>query len=63
MQCVGPSMLPTFNEKGDLVLLEHYSVYAARIQPGGCLMVPSFPARDSHSHCQCRCLSDVPTDR
>ena len=63
MQCVGPSMLPTFNEKGDLVLLEHYSVYAERIQPGRCLMVPLFSAMDSHSHCQCRCVSDAPAHR
>ena len=63
MQCVGPSMLPTFNEKGDLVLLEHYSVYAERIQPGRCFMVPLFPATDSQLHCQCRCLSDAHTDR
>jgi len=33
-QCVGPSMLPTFNANGDLVLTEHYSVYMQKIQPG-----------------------------
>ena len=34
LQCVGPSMLPTFNERGDLVLMEHYSVFAEKIRSG-----------------------------
>ena len=34
-QCVGPSMLPTFNKSGDVVLFEHLSVFAKAIQPGG----------------------------
>ena len=27
-------MLPTFNERGDLVFMEHYSVYAEDIRSG-----------------------------
>ena len=34
-QCVGPSMLPTFNRSGDIVLFEHLSVVAKAVQPGG----------------------------
>lgn len=39
--CVGPSMLPTFNENGDLVLTEHFSVYLQRIQPGDVVIAKS----------------------
>ena len=38
LQCVGPSMLPTFNARGDLLLQEWFSVYTERIkvgEPGG----------------------------
>lgn len=36
MQCTGPSMLPTFNPKGDILLYEHFSTNFGRIQIGGC---------------------------
>ena len=38
-------MLPTFNEHGDLVLLEHYSVWADRIKAGIWLQLYLVPAR------------------
>lgn len=31
---MGPSMLPTFNARGDLLLQEYLSVYAERIRVG-----------------------------
>src|SRR5690349_19866964 len=34
LQCVGPSMLPTFNARGDLLLQEWFSVYTERIRVG-----------------------------
>ena len=36
MQCTGPSMLPTFNPKGDILLYEHFSTNFRRIQIGVC---------------------------
>jgi inner membrane protease subunit 1 len=33
-QCIGPSMLPTFNLSGDWVLVEHISVKLGRLQQG-----------------------------
>ena len=38
-------MLPTFNEHGDLVLLEHYSVWADKIKAGIWLQLYIVPAR------------------
>ena len=38
-------MLPTFNEHGDLVLLEHYSVWAEKIKAGIWLQLYFVPAR------------------
>ena len=38
-QCVGPSMLPTFNARGDLLLQEWLSVYTERIKAGECVTV------------------------
>ena len=34
VQCMGPSMLPTFNTKGDILLLEHFSTLFNRIEIG-----------------------------
>ena len=34
MQCMGPSMLPTFNTRGDVLLLEHLSTHFGRISVG-----------------------------
>lgn len=34
VQCMGPSMLPTFNTKGDILLLEHFSTLFDRIEIG-----------------------------
>jgi signal peptidase I len=40
-QCVGPSMLPTFNKQGDVALLEHVSVWAGRIRTGDVVVAKS----------------------
>ena len=34
MQCLGPSMMPTFNPKGDVALVEHLSVTFERLERG-----------------------------
>ena len=51
-QCVGPSMLPTFNARGDLLLQEWLSVYTERIKVGesdfACCEVS--PLHVQHSH-------------
>lgn len=39
LQCMGPSMLPTFNTRGDVLLLEHFSTYLRRIEIGDCLFL------------------------
>ncbi|KAK9807296.1 hypothetical protein WJX73_009528 [Symbiochloris irregularis] len=39
--CVGPSMLPTFNSFGDIVLFEHVSAYTNRIQAGDVVIARS----------------------
>lgn len=33
-QCMGPSMLPTFNTRGDVLMLEHFSTQFGRITVG-----------------------------
>lgn len=40
-QCLGPSMLPTFNVAGDILLLEHLSVAFDKIRPGDVVMARS----------------------
>lgn len=40
-QCLGPSMLPTFNVSGDILLLEHLSSRFERIKPGDVVMARS----------------------
>ncbi|KAL0039196.1 hypothetical protein WJX77_011118 [Trebouxia sp. C0004] len=32
--CTGPSMFPTLNSRGDLILLEHFSIFAKIIKVG-----------------------------
>ena len=41
LQCTGPSMLPTFNQRGDVALLEHLSVLAERIEVGDVVVARS----------------------
>ena len=38
--CVGPSMLPTLNPSGDVVLTEVPSITFGRVRPGDVLEVP-----------------------
>ena len=40
-QCLGPSMLPTFNLSGDILLLEHLSSRFEKIKPGDVVMARS----------------------
>eukprot|EP00887_Chlorella_sp_A99_P007003 scaffold2.g7003.t1 len=39
--CVGPSMYPTFNPRGDVALLEHVSVWSDRIKVGDVVVAKS----------------------
>jgi hypothetical protein len=41
VQCLGPSMLPTFNVSGDILLLEHLSVTFEKIRAGDVVMARS----------------------
>lgn len=41
LQCLGPSMLPTFNLSGDILLLEHLSSRFEKIKPGDVVMARS----------------------
>lgn len=41
MQCVGPSMMPTFNPSGDVALVEHVSVEMEWIRPGDVVIARS----------------------
>jgi signal peptidase I len=34
VQCVGPSMMPTFNSRGDIIIMEHLSVYNGQVDIG-----------------------------
>ena len=34
LQCWGPSMLPTFNNKGDVLMLEHFTTHLRYIRVG-----------------------------
>jgi signal peptidase I len=40
-QCLGPSMLPTFNVSGDILLLEHLSSKFEKVRPGDVVMARS----------------------
>ncbi|KAJ7532546.1 hypothetical protein O6H91_13G009300 [Diphasiastrum complanatum] len=40
-QCLGPSMLPTFNVSGDILLMELFSAKFERIKPGDVVMAHS----------------------
>ncbi|KAG6553570.1 hypothetical protein Mapa_004483 [Marchantia paleacea] len=40
-QCLGPSMLPTFNVAGDILLLEHLSVKFEKVRSGDVVMARS----------------------
>ena len=41
LQCVGPSMMPTFNPRGDVAILEHVSVWSGRIAAGDVVLARS----------------------
>jgi len=41
LQCVGPSMLPTFNTRGDVALVEHASVAFRRLHVGDVVVARS----------------------
>lgn len=49
--CKGPSMLPTFNSWGDLLLQEYFSVYTERIRVGDVVMSRS-PRNPKHIVCK-----------
>lgn len=63
MQCMGPSMLPTFNTRGDVLLLEHLSTHFGRIGVGepvhDSVGLPLLlkPVRDCRGSSLCLCLS------
>lgn len=40
-QCVGPSMMPTFNPRGDIALLEHVTVWSGRVVVGDVVLARS----------------------
>ena len=40
-QCVGPSMMPTFNPRGDIALLEHVTVWSGRVEVGDVVLARS----------------------
>ncbi|PSC73932.1 Mitochondrial inner membrane protease subunit 1 [Micractinium conductrix] len=39
--CVGPSMMPTFNPRGDIALLEHVTVWSGRVEVGDVVLARS----------------------
>ncbi|KAL4422353.1 hypothetical protein ABPG75_008550 [Micractinium tetrahymenae] len=39
--CVGPSMMPTFNPRGDIALLEHVTVWSGRVAVGDVVLARS----------------------
>lgn len=41
VQCIGPSMMPTFNPRGDVTLVEHVSVWTRNIQIGDVVLARS----------------------
>ncbi|PRW45470.1 mitochondrial inner membrane protease subunit 1-like [Chlorella sorokiniana] len=41
MVCIGPSMMPTFNPRGDVTLVEHVSVWTHNIQIGDVVLARS----------------------
>ena len=41
VQCVGPSMMPTFNPYGDVAFVEHISVELGLIRPGDVVIARS----------------------
>lgn len=51
MQCIGPSMMPTFNPRGDVTLVEHVSVWTNNIQIGDVVL-----ARSAQVRLWCGCI-------
>jgi len=49
---MGPSMLPTFNTRGDVLILEHFTTYLRRIDVGESELLPSLKYCHSQYPCQ-----------
>jgi signal peptidase I len=49
--CLGPSMLPTFNHRGDVVLMERVSVLVDGVENGDVVIARS-PANPKHTVCK-----------
>ena len=49
--CLGPSMLPTFNRSGDVVLMERVSVMTGGVERGDVVIARS-PANPRHTVCK-----------
>eukprot|EP00124_Ichthyophonus_hoferi_P004881 Ihof_evm2s601 gene=Ihof_evmTU2s601 len=51
VQCQGPSMMPTFNESGDIIAIEHWSRLSGRLRKGDVVIVRS-PQDPTHTVCK-----------
>ena len=49
--CLGPSMLPTFNHRGDVVLMERVSVLVDGVENGD-VVISRSPANPKHTVCK-----------
>eukprot|EP00127_Corallochytrium_limacisporum_P002445 Clim_evm2s128 gene=Clim_evmTU2s128 len=49
--CVGPSMVPTFNSKGDIVVLEKISTQLGKLKPGD-IVVATSPSDPKQTVCK-----------
>jgi hypothetical protein len=49
--CLGPSMLPTFNHRGDVVLMERVSVLVEGVENGD-VVISRSPANPKHTVCK-----------
>lgn len=49
--CLGPSMLPTFNYRGDVVLMERVSVFANGVNRGD-VVISKSPNNPKHTVCK-----------
>ena len=49
--CLGPSMLPTFNHRGDVVLMERVSVLLDGVENGD-VVISRSPANPKHTVCK-----------
>ncbi|KAK9829968.1 hypothetical protein WJX72_008940 [[Myrmecia] bisecta] len=58
--CFGPSMLPTFNARGDILLLEHFSVWTEQIHVGDVVVARSV---QNPRHIVCKRVLGLPGDQ